>query len=334
MRTNVVLVGSFALNSAFLAANFLIFQVGGSHAVLSQAVNAATDLIAGLMILWGQRAAMLPASSTHPFGRGKERFFWAYSAGLVAFCLAGSFVMVFGLEEVFSPHPLGAIFAGIVTVAVTLVGNAASIGVVLFELRRDHGSVAELLGSNHLGVKTVFLQDAVSVFGGGVALLGLLFVRYTGWEAIDGVAALIVGASMLFMGLVLVREGRVLLVGRSGDTEEIRALRSLVEKYPYVRQVVGIQSMLLGPDDELVGLRVNFADELRTDEVELHIDRLGELIRKAFPRVKYLLIEPESRIGEVLRPQVARPPRKATTDAPSSPTLASDRGYGLQGGSH
>ncbi len=318
MRTNVVLGGSFVLNVAFLTANLVIFQVGGSHAVLSQAVNAATDLLAGLMILWGQRAAQLPASPTHPFGRGKERFFWAYSAGLVAFCLAGSFVMVFGLEEMLTPHPIGALLAGIVTVGVTLVGNAASISIVLFELRRDGGSVRALLESNHQGVKTVFLQDAISVFGGGVALLGLFLVRVTGYEALDGTAALIVGASMLVMGLILVREGRVLLVGRSGDTDEIHALRKLVEQYPYVRQLVGIQTMLLGPDDELVGLRVNFADGLSTDEVELHIDRVGELIRKSFPRVRYLLIEPESRIGEVIRPRLARPGRTGPEDGTNS----------------
>ncbi|MDE1820626.1 MAG: cation diffusion facilitator family transporter [Euryarchaeota archaeon] len=314
MRTQLVLVASFALNVAFLAVNFVVFEAGGSHAVLSQAVNAATDLVAGLMILWGQRAAQFPASPTHPFGRGKERFFWAYSAGLVAFCLAGAFVMVFALQEILSPHPVGALREGLLTVAVTFAGNLASIFVVLLELRRDGGTVRALLTSMHLGVKTVFLQDAVSVLGGAVALLGLFLVQVTGLFALDGVAAFIVGASLLFMGLALARDGRELLVGRSRGAEETRALLALVEKYPPVRQVVGVQSMLLGPDDELVGLRVNFADDLSTNEVEMHIDRLGELIREHFPRIHYLLIEPESRVGEVHRPKVASRSRTRPTE--------------------
>lgn len=318
MRTSLVVVASFLLNLVFIVLNFLVFEAGGSHAVLSQAVNAATDLTGGLMILWGQWASSLPASPTHPFGRGKERFFWAYSAGLVTFSLAGAFLLVFGFEQVSSPHDVGAITASLGVVAVTLVGNAASISVVLWELRRDGGTVRELLASAHQGVKTVFLQDLVSVVGGAVSLVALFLVQRTGLEFIDGLAAAMVGGLLLFTGFALAGEGRELLVGRGIGEEEGRAILSMVERYPFVRQVVGMQSMMLGPDDRLVALRINFADEMSTDDVEMHIDQLRTFIRGEFPQIKHLLIEPGSAAEERRgRPGFqALPPARSAASVP------------------
>ncbi len=300
MRTSNIVVVTLGLDAIFFAVNFLVFLSGGSRAVLSQAVSTVTDLIGSVMILWGQLAADLPATAKHPFGRGKERFFWAYSAGLVTFSLAGGLVLLEGIEQALDPRTVTDLGTGILTVGGTFLASLGSLLVVLLELRKDRRSVHQLLASSHQGVKTIFLQDVVSLAGAGVALAGIAIVRYTGPPSVDGLSAAVVGALLLYTGFALAAEGREFLVGRAVGEEEGRAILSLVERYPYVRHVLGMQSMVLSPDDRLVVLRVNFMDEMNTDDVEMHIDQLRRFVTGEFPLVKHLIIEPVRAAGEDL----------------------------------
>lgn len=300
LRTSLVVSATLALDALFFAFNLVVFLQGGSRAVLSQAVSTLTDIIGSLMILWGQWAAALPASPKHPFGRGKERFFWAYSAGLVTFALAGGLVFTEGLEQALAPRSVSDLSTGLLTVGGTLLASFGSFLVVMLELRRDKRTVHQLLEGTQLGVKTIFLQDLVSLAGAAVALSGIAIVRVSGMPMFDGVAAAIVGALLLYTGFALAAEGREFLVGRAVSAEEGRAILSLVERYPFVRHVLGMQSMVLGPDDRLVVLRVNFMDEMNTDDVEMHIDQLRRFVAGEFPRVQHLIIEPVRAAGEQL----------------------------------
>jgi cation diffusion facilitator family transporter len=298
MRTGLVVAATLALDGLFFAVNLYVFHLGGSRAVLSQAVETSTDLAGSVMILWGQRASRLPASSKHPFGRGKERFFWAYSAGLVTFSLAGALVFVEGLLQMLSPHLVGDVSDGLLTVGGTFIASFGSFAVVVFEVRRDQQSLSELIGSSHMGVKTIFLQDIVSIAGATVALTGLVLVHETGVAFFDGLAAAIVGALLLLTGFVLGGEAREFLVGRAITDAESHAVLALVERYPYVRHVLQVQSMVLGPEDHLIVLRVNFLDEMDVDDVEMHVDQLRRFVIGEFPKVKHLIIEPVRAVGE------------------------------------
>ena len=294
MRSGVVVVATLIVDAVLFAVNLAVALEGGSRAVLSQAVYAITDLVGGALILWGIVASNSPPNPRFPFGRGKERFFWAFSAGLVTFSLAGSLVAVSGLLELVHPVPLSDLPSDLAAVAATLVAAGASLSVIFHEVRREGQTVSQLLESHHQGMKTIFLQDVVSVAGAVVALTGIGLVAVTSDPRFDGIAATIVGGLLLVTGFALAAETRELLVGRAMSVDEGRAILSLVERYPFVRGVLGMQSMLLGPDDVLVTLRVNFVDGLTTDDIEMHIDHLRFSIRSGFPQVRHLIIEPVS----------------------------------------
>lgn len=306
IRTSTVVAATLTLDAAFFALNFYVFSLGGSKAVLSQAVAGATDLIGSLMIMWGQRAASLPASSKHPFGRGKERFFWAYSAGLVTFSLAGSLVFIEGFLQVLNPHSITDLGLGLLTVGMTFAANLGGFLIVLVELRQNHQTVDDLLQSSYVGVKMIFLQDIVSIAGASVALAGLALDRYTGLGIFDGVAAAVVGGLLLITGFAIGGDAREFLVGRAISEEESTAILSLVERYPYVRHVLDVRSMVLGPEDHLIVLRVNFLDEMDTDDVEMHVDQLRTFVCGEFPDIKHLIIEPVRAAGEEWDPETGR----------------------------
>lgn len=294
MRPQLVISATLALDVALFAVNLAVALEGGSRAVLSQAVYALSDVFAGAMVAWGFFASQRPPDHEHPFGYGKERFFWSFSAGLLAFTFAGVFVLISGLQQVFTPRLVQSIPEGLIVVGATLLLSILGILVVLRELQRDSASIADFLGSTHQGLKTIFYQDVISVVGSGVVFGGLLFQFYTPSGEIDGLTAVVVAVLMVGTGIVLAAESRDLLVGKAISPQQARAVLSLVERDPRVRKVRGLQSMMLGPDDVLLALRVNFLDNMDTDEIESSIDHLSLTLREAFPQVRHLLIEPES----------------------------------------
>ncbi len=289
------------LDGIFFVLNLSVAISGGSRAVLSQAVYTVTDLIGAVMILLGHRASERPATPQHPFGRGKERFFWAFTAGLVTFSLAGALVLVEGGLQILAPRPITDLVPGLLTVAGTLASSLGSLLVVIFELRRDGETVESLLASDFQGMKTIFLQDVVSVAGAGVALVGLGLVRISGQAFYDGLSAAVVGFLLLLTGFTLAAESRALLVGRAMSEREGREILDLVSEYPFVRRVVGMQSMMLGPEEALVTLQVNFLDELSTDDIEIHIDQLQQFVKGSHGQVRHLIIQPVSLQAEPTR---------------------------------
>jgi cation diffusion facilitator family transporter len=294
MRPQVIITATMVLDAALFAVNLVVAIITGSRAVLSQAVYVISDLIGGALLVWGFVVSQRPADHDHPFGYGKERFFWAFTASLLTFTVAGILVIVPAVGQISNPGPVTDLSADLLVVAATGLASVVGIGVTLRELRRGQQSLATFLESSHQGLKMVFYQDVVSVFGSLIALVGLALVARTHTDAFDGLSALGVGALLLVTGFLLAAETRELLVGKAISPEQARRVFDLVERDPRVRRVRGLQSMMLGPDDVLVALRVNFQDGLTTDQLETAIDQISIALRESFPSLRHLLIEPES----------------------------------------
>jgi cation diffusion facilitator family transporter len=294
MRSQFVITATLVLDVVLFVLNLSVALAGGSRAVLSQAVFSISDLLAGAMILWGFLASQRPPDHEHPFGYGKERFFWSFSASLLTFAFAGVFVLVIGTEQVIDPHSVGNAREGLLVVGATLLFSVVGIIVLLRELRASRETIGSFLEGPHQGLKTIFYQDLVSVAGSAVAFAGIAVVYRTASAVIDGLTAVVVGILMVATGIVLAAESRDLLVGKAISPQQARAVLSLVERDPRVRKVRGLQSMMLGPEDVLLALKVNFQDDMDTDQIELAIDQLSIALREAFPQVRHLLVEPES----------------------------------------
>jgi len=294
MRPQVVLTTTVLLNATLFVANLWIASLSGSRTILAEAILTATDLIGSALLLWGLRLSRRPADITHPFGFGKERYFWAFVSIVITFTIAGIVALVTGLDQWVNPRPIGHLLEGLLVVAATLAASAAGMSVTLRELRLGRETLQGLLESSHQGLKSVFYQDAVAIVGAVAALGGLLAVLETHHSSIDGAVAAFEGFLLVATGFVLAAESREYLVGKALAPSLARDLLGLVERDPHVARVRSIQSMQLGPDDALVALRINFQDGLTTDQLEAAIDQVAQEVRSAYPVVRHLVIEPES----------------------------------------
>jgi cation diffusion facilitator family transporter len=294
MRSQVIIVATLLLNGALFALNLDVAVVSGSRAVLAQAIYSVTDLLGAVLLLWGLYASRLPADYRHPFGRGKERFYWAFVSIVVTFTVAGIIALTTGIDQAASPVAISHIGDALIVVGATLAVSAVSIAVTLRELRHSRQTLQSLLESRHIGLKAVFYQDVVSIIGCLVAFFALLVVYRTGQYAADGAAAVIEGVLLVITGLVLTLESRGFLIGQALDPEEARTILSVVERHPRVSKVRALQSMVLGPDDALLALRVNFHDGLTTDQIEATIDEVTLALQQSHPVLRHIVIEPEA----------------------------------------
>ncbi|MCI4369216.1 MAG: cation diffusion facilitator family transporter [Thermoplasmata archaeon] len=294
MRAQVIIGATIVLDAILFLVNAEVAYLSSSRAVFSQAVYTLTDLVGGLLLLWGFYASRRPPDHDHPFGHGKERFFWAFTASLITFSVAGIVTLVSGIFQVFTPEPVTHLPAALGVVGATVAVSVVGIAVTLRELRIGQESLSSLLDSAHQGLKTIFYQDLISIFGSLVAFVGIGVVYLTKRFQFDGITAVAVGLLLVSTGFILAAESRELLVGRSIPAAQAKEVLEAVEADPRVRKVRGFQSMMLGPDDVLLALRVNFQDGLTTDEIESVIDQLGTKLRKTIPTVRHIIIEPES----------------------------------------
>lgn len=294
MRPQVIIVGTIALNAILFGANLYVAIPSGSRAVLSQAIYSVTDLVGALLLLWGIYASQRRPTHEHPFGFGKERFFWAFMASLVTFSAAGLLVLITGIDQILAPGPITQIDSALTVVGLSIVGSLGGIYITLRELRVSRETVASLMGSPHLGLKAIFYQDLVSVGGSAVAFSGILVVAWFHADFVDGIAAAIVGALLIGTGFVLTAESRELLIGKSIPPAVARAILGSIERDASVQKVRGLQSMMLGPDDVLIALRINFRDGMTTDQIEAAIDRVSLGLRQTYPQLRHIVIEPES----------------------------------------
>jgi cation diffusion facilitator family transporter len=294
MRPQVIIVATLLLSATLFAVNLLVAVVSGSRAVLAQSIYALTDLVGSGLLLWGLHLSRRPASLEYPFGRGKERFFWAFISIVVTFTVAGVLALIEGIDQIVAPQAVSHIGEGLLVVGATILVSLLSISVTLRELRYSRVTLSSLLESANQGLKAIFYQDLISIVGSIVAFGGLLVVYRTGGPLADGVSAALEGMLLIATGFILTAESREYLIGRALAPEEARAMLSIVERNPSVAKVRSFQSMLLGPEDALLALRINFLDGMTTDQLEAAIDQVTLALRGAYPVLRHIVIEPES----------------------------------------
>jgi cation diffusion facilitator family transporter len=294
MRPQVVVTVTLILNATLFVLNLFVAEVSGSRAVLSQAIFTVTDLVGSALLLWGLYLSRRPADYDHPFGHGRERFFWAFVSIIVTFTVAGLLALVAGFDQLTRPGVITHVGEALVVVGATLLASIVGIAVTLRELRRSRETLDQLLASANQGLKSIFYQDLIAIVGAVAAFVGLVLVYRTGEEYIDGLTAIVEGLILVLAGLVLTVESREYLVGRALDPRTTRDVLSLIERDARVSRVRDVVSMLIGPEDALVALKVNFRDDLTIDQLEKAVDDVAAAVKRAFPIIRHVVIEPES----------------------------------------
>lgn len=297
-------------NLAIAVLKLIAGLITGSAAMLAEAAHSVADTFTEAFLLTALRRSSRPADRRHPFGYGKERYFWSLMAAVSIFTSGALFAFYEGFGTVFGePVAQSSPLVGYVVLALAFVLEGTSLLRAVTQLRaeaaEENRSVRRYLNLiDDPTVKTVFFEDSAALVGILLAFGGLALHDLTGDSLWDGLASVLIGVLLAGVAYLLGRTNLGLLIGRQADPAIVRGARELLAGEPEVEVVVDLLTMVTGTDQVLMCARLDFVDSLTAADLEVACVRMAGELRERFPDLDEIFLEPVPRTDPELRARV------------------------------
>ena len=297
----ITVYGAMAANAVIGVSKFAAAIISGSSAMLSEAIHSVVDTGNELLLLLGIHRSRKPADELHPFGHGKELYFWSLIVAILLFGLGGGMSIYEGISHLRHPAVIKDPTWNYVVLGIAFIAEGTSWAIALNKLlkkkKAGQGIWDAVRASKNPAVFVVLAEDSAALLGILVAFLGVLLGHTFRNPYLDGAASIIIGLILATVAGFLSYESRDLLVGESADAEVLQAIRRLAEADPAVVGVSRPLTMHFGPEQVLLNLDIEFRPDLSASEITAAVDRLEAGIRKERPSIKRIFIEAESLKG-------------------------------------
>lgn len=288
---------ALAGNSLIAITKFAAGAYSGSSAMFSEAVHSLVDTGNQWLLLYGLKRSRQPADRKHPFGYGMEEYFWAFVVAILIFGLGAGISFYEGVRRVMDPHEMGDPLVNYIVLGLAMLFEGGSWWVAFQEFRKGKGKrgwMVEIRHSKDPTKFTVLFEDSAAMLGLVVALIGIALAQYLHMPALDGAAAIVIGAILAATAALLAYECKGLLIGEAASSAVIASIRETASALEGVDSVNEVLTMHLGPEDILVNLSLDFADGLSAVQVEATTTMLERAVKAEHPHVKRIFIEAQS----------------------------------------
>jgi len=299
--SKIVVYGAVGANVAIAIAKFVAAFFTGSAAMLSEGIHSLVDSGNGLLILFGMSRSQKPADARHPFGYGKELYFWTVIVAVLIFAVGGGMSLYKGYQYLLHPAPLTDPTWNYWVLGLAIVFEGIACSLAYREFRKTQGTQSfwqALRASRDPAIFAILLEDLAALVGLLIALAGIYLGHLLNNLYFDGAASMTIGALLVGMAIFMLRESKALLVGEGASETVVRDLETLARQDPAVRQLQAPLTMYFGPQDALLTLEVEFEDSLTADEIEQAIERLQAAIEQKHPDFKRIFIEARAISGK------------------------------------
>jgi cation diffusion facilitator family transporter len=278
----------------------------GSSAMLSEGIHSIVDTGNGVLMLVGVRKSKKPADQEHPFGHGRELYFWSLVVAFSVFVVGGALSIYEGAIHLKNPEPMqnaGWNYA-VLGFSVIFEGISWYFGWIAFsKVRRGRPVVAAMQESKDPTSFTVLLEDSAALSGLIIAFIGVFLGNEFGVPYFDGIASILIGVLLCGVALFLGAESKSLLIGEAVSPETIQGIREIAESEKDVDKAVKILTIYIGPDDVAATLELNFKDDISAAELRRAVRRIELAIKEKYPRIKNVFYEAESLTENELKAQ-------------------------------
>jgi len=296
----LAVVGALFANLLITVLKFIAAFLTGSSGMMAEALHSLADTTNQIFLLLGLRFYTRPASEKHPFGYGKERFFWSFIAAIFIFGVGATYALYEGYEKLLHPHPPERLAWAYWVLGISFVLEGCSIALAIWqEVKEAHHegmTFGEYLReSKDPTAKTVLFEDSAALIGIVVAALGIYLTDHQvgpGHGAYwDGLSSMLIGVVLAFVAFGLARSSRGLLLGEAATPRTVERIRRAILEHPNVVEVVELLTMHLAPKQILINAHINLRNRLKTDEIEKTISEIEDLIKRAEPKVDMIFLE-------------------------------------------
>jgi cation diffusion facilitator family transporter len=289
------ILAALAANAGIALAKFVGFAITGASSMLAEAVHSVADTSNQGLLLLGQKTSQRKATKEHPFGFGRDRYFYSFIVALMLFSLGSAFAIYEGIHKLRHPEPLTTPIVAVIILLVAIVLEGYSFRTAIVESRKVKGDVSWwgfIRQSRAPELPVVLLEDTGALLGLVFALFGVGLAVVTGDPFWDGVGTLMIGILLGVIAVILIVEMKSLLIGEGATAKELDAISEALAG-GRVRRLIHIRTQYLGPDELLVAAKIALEPGLPLAEVASEIDAAEVRVRAAVPAARLIYLEPD-----------------------------------------
>ena len=293
------IIAAFFANLGIAIAKFVGFLITSSAGLLAEAFHSLADTgNQGLLMLGGKRATRKP-DAEHPFGYGRERYFWAFVVSVVLFSLGGLFALYEGFSKLRHPHEVSnlGVAIGILVFAICLETYSLRTAYRAAKVHKDPDKSwwTYIRTEKSPELPVVLLEDIGAEIGLFMALFGVLLAHFTDEPRWDALGSIAIGGLLVVIAITLAIEMKGLLIGESASPENVDEITAALVGTQHVRSVIHMKTQHIGPDELIVAAKIEFDSTISMAELAHSIDAAEKSVRSAVPIAKLVYLEPDIR---------------------------------------
>ncbi len=278
----------------FVAASFT-----ASTAMFSEGIHSVIDTTNGLLLLYGIKRSKKGADKMHPFGHGKEIYFWSFVVAIFIFSLGGIVAIYEGVKHILHPitetnHSNIMWNYGVIIGAMLFEGTSLRIAIKQFRKIYPIGFTSALIESKDAATFSIIIEETAALAGLFIALVGVTLTYFLDNAIYDAYASVAIGLLLIYVAYFMARETQNLLVGETASEADLKMISDIIDDYKEIEFFGNLRSMHLGPDEVMVGVEVNFKDDLKVRELERVVADIKRRIREKDDKFTHVYLESNS----------------------------------------
>jgi len=314
IKDDIVLYGALAANLGIGVAKFVAAGMTGSSSMLTEGFHSVVDSGNQVLLLYGQKKAKRPADEAHPFGYGRELYFWAFVVAILIFAIGAGVSIFEGWRHIQEPEPLTSPTINYVVLAISfaLEGSSWTIAVREFsKAKGDMGWWQAIHRSKDPAGFIVLFEDSAALAGLVIAGIGIWASHAFNDPRIDGAASIAIGLILALVAVLLARESKGLLIGERADPAVIATIRKIVSAHPAIVSVNHVRTIHTAPESIFAAISADFDDSVTMGDGETLIEAMETELRAAIPMLSSIYIRPEKRENATLAASASPAPATA-----------------------
>ncbi|MEU3651198.1 cation diffusion facilitator family transporter [Lentzea sp. NPDC034063] len=289
------IVAALVANAGIAVAKFIGFLITGSSSMLAESVHSVADTSNQGLLLLGQKTAQRRATKLHPFGFGRDRYFWSFVVALMLFTLGSVFALYEGIHKLQAPEELSSPLVAVAILVVAIGLETYSFMTAIKESRLIKGDATWwgfIRNSRTPELPVVLLEDAGALIGLVLALLGVGLSTITGNPVFDALGTVAIGVLLGIIAVILIIEMKSLLIGEGASDKDLDVIIDELAAGK-VQRVIHIKTQYIGPEELLVAAKIALEPQLPLDEVAQAINDAEQRVRNKVPHARLIYLEPD-----------------------------------------
>jgi cation diffusion facilitator family transporter len=295
VKSKSLIIIALVIDILIVITKFIAAAITGSSAMFSEGIHSVIDATSQLLLLLGMKKSNKPADERRPFGYGREMFFWSFIVSLIIFIVGGCVSCYEGMIRLKEPPSTGSPGINYIVLGISFAFICVPAITAMRSFNKERGKIPfwkAFRESRNPSVFITLLSDIGDLTGILIAFAGVYLSHRYNNPVYDGIASILIGIVLIIISVMLVMESKSLLMGEPINRRTMRQIIALVQTDTAVLKVKKHFSIYLSPEEIVLQMIIVFKKRLTADQITKSITRLNDEIKKEFPRVKQIFIEP------------------------------------------